>query len=172
MTMLAVMRHAKSDRGRPGLADFDRPLNERGCNAAKRVGQEVRHRHVRFDHVIASPALRVRETLDELRRGYEAELDVIFEPRIYDATVATLLDLVRAIPETVHSPLLVGHNPGLHQLVLVLTANDREGLRRKVEDELPTAAVVLIEFPAVRWDEAVAGAGNVRELILPNELKD
>jgi phosphohistidine phosphatase len=68
--------------------------------------------------------------------------------------------------------LLVGHNPGLHQLVLELTADDEEGLRRQVEDKLPTAAVALIELPALRWDETVAGSGTIRELILPRELKD
>ena len=172
MTILAVMRHAKSDWGQPGLSDFDRPLNERGRKAARRVGRELRRRRVRFDHVIASPAVRMRETLDELWRGYEAELEVSFEPRVYDASLATLVALVRAIPARVHAPLLVGHNPGLHQLVLELTANDEEGLRRQVEDKLPTAAVALIELPALRWDETAAGSGNIRELILPRELKD
>ena len=169
MTILAVMRHAKSDWAQ-GLADFDRPLNERGRKAAERVGRELRHRHARFDHVFASPAARVRETLHRLWRGYEAEVDVTFEPRIYDANVDTLFDFVRAIPGNVHAPLLVGHNPGLHQLVLQLTADEDHGLRQEVSENLPTAAVALVELSAGRWDETAPGSGKIVELILPREL--
>ena len=172
MTLLAIMRHAKSDWGQPELADFDRPLNERGRKAAKRVGHELKHRHVRFDHVIASPAVRVRETLDQIWRGYGTEPDVTFDPCVYGASLDTLLDLVRAIPADIHAPLLVGHNPGLHQLVLALAADDEQGFRRKVAENLPTAAVALVELPAARWVEAARGSGNLRELILPRELKD
>lgn len=170
MTILAIMRHAKSDWGQPDLADFDRPLNERGRKAAKRVGRELRHRNFRFDHVLASPAVRVRETLGRLWRGYEAELDVTFDPRIYDASVDTLLELVRAIPANVHAPLLVGHNPGLHRLVLELTADEDHGLRQKVSQNLPTAAVALVELSGERWDETALGSGKIVELILPREL--
>ncbi len=169
MTIIAIMRHAKSDWGQPGLADFDRPLNERGRKAAKRVGRELKRRKVRFDRVIASPAARVRETLAELAKGYGEPLDPEFEQRIYEAGVDDLFELVRTIPGPVHAPLLVGHNPGLHQLVLKL-ARDDDQFRGKISDNLPTAALALIELPAGRWDEVEPGTGRIVELILPREL--
>lgn len=172
MTILAIMRHAKSDWGQPALADFDRPLNERGRKAAKRVGRELKDRRVRFDRVIASPAVRVRETLERLERGYGKQFPVEFDPRVYDATLPTLLELVRTIPGRFHAPLLIGHNPGLHQLALALTSADASSLRDKLTENFPTGALALIEFPAVRWDEIAETTGIVRELILPRELGD
>ena len=170
MTILTVLRHAKSSWAQTGLDDFDRPLNDRGRKAARRVGRELRHRHVRFDRVIASPAVRVRETLKELAEGYNDDLDVRFDERIYAADAGMLLDLVQSIPDQVHAPLLVGHNPGLQELLLKLTRDDDGGLRGKVAAKYPTAAVAIVTLPAPRWEEVAAGSGQLRELILPREL--
>jgi phosphohistidine phosphatase len=170
MTVLTIMRHAKSSWDGPGLADFDRPLNDRGRKAARRIGRELKRRRMRFDQVIASPAVRVRETLQEVAEGYGDSFDIRFDPRIYAATAQTLFDLIRHIPERVHAPLLVGHNPTLQQLVLELTSGDERGLRARVEDKFPTAAVAMIELPAVRWDEVELNSGTIRELILPRDL--
>jgi phosphohistidine phosphatase len=169
VTILAVLRHAKSDWGTPGLADFDRPLNERGRKAARRIGRELRRRKIRFDQVLASPALRVRETLDGLVEGYGKALDVRFEESIYDARAETLFRLVRTIGGEVHAPLLVGHNPGLYELVLSLAGED-DDLRPEIAAKFPTAALALISLPAGRWDEVAPGTGKVRELILPRQL--
>ena len=171
MTILAIMRHAKSDWGESGLADFDRPLNRRGRKAAAQVGRELKRRGVRFDRVLASPALRVRETLERLDEGYGGLPEPQFERRIYDAGLDALFELVRTIPDTAHAPLLVGHNPGLHQLLLHLTS-EADGLRSRVSDNLPTAAFALIELPATRWEEVESGAGRLAELILPREIDD
>jgi phosphohistidine phosphatase len=170
MTILTVLRHAKSSWDQQDLDDFDRRLNDRGRKAARRVGRELKRRHVRFDRVIASPALRVRETLDELAKGYDKDLDIRFDERIYDAGVETLLDVVQSISDEVHAPLLVGHNPGLQELLLRLTRDDDAGLRRKVAGKYPTAAVAVVTLPAPRWEEISPDSGEIRELILPREL--
>ena len=170
MTLLAVLRHAKSSWDDPSLKDFDRPLNERGRKAARQVGRELKQRRVRFDHVIASPALRVRETIDGVAKGYGDRWDVHFEPQIYEAGVEGLFRLVRSIPEHFHAPVLIGHNPTLQQLVLKLTRDDEKGLRGKVAAKYPTAALALIELPVVRWDEVQPESGTIVELILPRDL--
>lgn len=169
MKTLTIMRHAKSSWGDSSLRDFDRPLNERGCKAARRIGRELKRRKVRFDAVIASPARRVRETLDGVAQGYGEIFDIRFEEDIYAASTGTLLGLVRGLEPTVHAPLFVGHNPGLHYLVLQL-ARESDALRAKVEDKFPTGAVAMIELSAVRWDEVEPNSGTIRELILPREL--
>jgi phosphohistidine phosphatase len=170
MTILALLRHAKSSWDAQGLDDFDRPLNERGRKAARRVGRELKQRGVRFDRVIASPAARVRETLQELAKGYDKTLDVRFDERIYAAGTEALMDIVKGIPEDVHAPLLVGHNPGLHEVLLKLTRDDDAGLRRKVGAKYPTAALAVVTFAAPRWEEVSPDSGEIRELILPREL--
>ena len=170
MTLLTTLRHAKSSWDEPGLDDFDRPLNDRGRKAARRVGRELKRRRIRFDHVIASPAVRVRETIGELSKGYGKLPDVSFDSQIYDASADALLHVLRRIPETAHAPLLVGHNPGMQQLVLALVREDGNGLRGRVAEKYPTAALAMIELAVPRWDEVETQSGTIVELILPREL--
>jgi phosphohistidine phosphatase len=165
---LTILRHAKSSWDDP-VADFDRPLNARGRKAAVTVGEELKRRGVQFDCVIASPAKRVRETLDQLAKGYGGPLDLHFDERIYLASADNLLDLVRGIPDDVRSALIVGHNPGLHRLALLLTRDDG-ALRQRIADNLPTAAVAGVELGAMRWSEVEPGSGEIVELILPRDL--
>lgn len=171
MKRLALLRHAKSNRDEPSRDDFDRPLNERGREAARRMGRELKHRRMCFDLCLASPAGRVRETLDGLTEGFgDLPFPVRFEPRIYMATSADLLDIVRMIENDVQSLLLVGHNPGLHRLAVELTREEDGGLRRRVEDKFPTAAFAMINLPVDRWTAVEPGAGELTELIVPKEL--
>lgn len=171
MKRVTLLRHAKSSWDRPNTDDLDRPLNARGWNAARRMGHELKHCKMRFDLCLASPAARVRETLDGLAEGYGSfEFAVRFEPRIYLADTATLFDLIRALPDEIETPLLVGHNPGLERLVAELTKDDPKGLRLRVEHKYPTAALAVIELPADRWADVEQGSGELVELILPKEL--
>jgi phosphohistidine phosphatase len=170
MKRLAVLRHAKSSWGDPRLDDINRPLNERGWKAARRIGRELKHRRMRFDLVLASPAARVRETIDGLQQEFDFEAPIQFEPLIYEATEETLLELVRGLPDTVSAPLCVGHNPGLERLIVGLTRDDREGLRDRIAGKYPTAALAVIELPAKRWKDVRPGSGEVIDLILPREL--
>lgn len=170
MTVLSILRHAKSSWDDPALGDFDRPLNHRGRHAAERVGRELKLRGVHFDHVLASPAARVRETLERLERGYGALPPVTFDQALYAASGAALLDRVRGLSGEVQAPLLVGHNPGMHALLLALTVDDEDGLRERVRDKYPTGAFAMMILPAVRWDEVAPASGQIRELILPRDL--
>ena len=101
MKRLTILRHAKSSWDDASRDDFDRPLNPRGWKDARRVGRELNRRSVHFDFGLASPAARVRETLDGVAEGFgEFTFEIRFEPRVYEASAATLLDLVRGLPET------------------------------------------------------------------------
>ncbi len=168
MKRLAILRHAKSDWGDAKLDDFDRPLNDRGWKAARRMGRELRDRGIEFDLVIASPAARVRETLDGLTEKLKPNVEIRFEPRMYLASGEALLEILRELPEKLQAPLLVGHNPGLQQLVLDLARAG--GDRNEVAHKFPTAAFVRIELPAERWPDVVHGSGRIAALILPREL--
>ena len=162
MKRLAMMRHAKSSWDDRQLDDFNRPLNDRGWKAAWRMGREMSARGMQFDLVLASAAARVRETIDGVQRHYDfGAAPIRFEPRLYGASEATLLEIVRALPESVRAPLLVGHNPGLERLIAELTG----GIRK-----FPTAALAVVELPEKLWAEVEPGAGEIVELILPKEL--
>jgi phosphohistidine phosphatase len=89
---------------------------------------------------------------------------------MYLADEQTLLSLVRAMPEKVHAPLLVGHNPGLERLLVELTHDDGDGLRNRIATRYPTGAFAGVELPADRWTDVTPGDGEIVELILPKEL--
>lgn len=170
MKRLTVMRHAKSDWGDAELDDFNRPLNERGWKAARRMGRELDQRGFHFDLVLASPAARARETIDAVQQKFDFKAPIRFEQRIYLASEALLLTMVQGLPESVHRPLLVGHNPGLQRLLLHLTHHGEHHLRHKIGEKYPTGAVAVVELPAHRWDQVESGSGEIVDLILPKDL--
>lgn len=171
MKRLTVLRHAKSSWADPDPDDFNRPLNERGWKAARRIGKEMKRRHMSFDLGLASPAARVRETIDGLTETYgEPSFPIRFEPRIYMASLEVLCDLVRSLPADVEDALIVGHNPGLERLVSELTRDDAAGLREKAAGKFPTAALAVIELPARNWAAVEPEKGKLVELILPKAL--
>ena len=170
MKLLTILRHAKSSWDDPRLEDFNRPLNDRGWKAARRIGRELESRGIRFDLVIASPAARVRETIDGLKEKLKLNAEIRFEQRMYMATETMLLHIVQEIPEEAQAPLLVGHNPGFQQLVADLTLPDSEGLRERAMHKFPTAALARIELPVRSWAKVEAGSGELAELIVPRDL--
>ena len=170
MKRLTLLRHAKSNWDHEGVDDLNRPLNERGWKAARRIGKELKNRGIHFDLVLASTAARVRETIDGLEEKFEFDCEIRFEQQLYLASAETLLSTVRGLSESVHLPLLVGHNPGLERLVIELTRDDDHDLRRRVSNRFPTAALAVIEFQAESWSDIAPGCGEVVDLILPKEL--
>ena len=151
MKRLALLRHAKSSWGDAALDDFNRPLNDRGWKAARRIGRELAERGLKFDLVVSSTAARTRETIDGVKEKYDFAAPIKFEPRLYGASEQVLLEIVRGLDDEVTAPLIVGHNPGLEQLVTELTRNDSEGFRQRVAGKFPTAALAIVELPATRW---------------------
>lgn len=170
MKRLTVLRHAKSSWDDPGLDDFNRPLNDRGWKAARRMGHEMKHRGMHFDLVLASTAARVRETIDGVQEKYDFDAPIEFEQRIYLATEEDLLELVRGLSDKARSALLIGHNPGLERLAVELTRDDDKGFRQRVAGKFPTAGLAVVELPAQRWHEVQPGSGKIVELIFPKEL--
>ncbi|MEA3064943.1 MAG: phosphohistidine phosphatase [Sphingomonadales bacterium] len=169
MKSLTLLRHAKSGWDDPVTRDFDRPLNPRGRRAARTVGAEMKAQGLAFELVLASPARRVVETLDEIAGGYGA-IARCYDERLYLAAAATLLHIVRHAPDDVGRLLLVGHNPGLEELALRLARGDGDALRGEVEVKYPTGTVVEIELPVERWSEVRQGSGRIARFIRPRDL--
>lgn len=168
MKTLTLLRHAKSAWDDPVARDFDRPLNKRGRRAAKTIGREMRTQNLVFDSVIASPAVRVVETLADVADGYGHAFDPRYDKRIYLATADTLLDLIHEADDGAERLLIVGHNPGLERLAMLLTSG--EGLRTELAIKYPTATVAEITLPVEQWREAREGIGTLVRFIRPRDL--
>jgi len=170
MKRLAILRHAKSSWDDLALDDFNRPLNERGWKAARRMGRELTKRGMKFDLVLSSTSARTRETIDGIQEQYTFSAPIEFEQRLYHASESVLLERIRALDEKVEAPMIVGHNPGLEQLIGELTRDDEKGLRARVADKFPTGALAVIKLPAMRWADVEPGSGEIVELILPKDF--
>ena len=170
MKTLTLLRHAKSGWDDPVARDFDRPLNPRGRRAAQTVGKEMRARDLGFDKVLASPAARVVETLEEIGSGYGEVLQPHYDQRLYLASAETILDLLQSTEDRLNRLLIVGHNPGLERLVLLLTKQGAGQLRDQAEIKYPTATLAEISFPVERWSEVAEGSGTLTLFIRPRDL--
>lgn len=168
MKTLTLLRHAKSDWSDGVSRDFDRPLNARGRRAARVMGAHMSAQGLSFDRVLASPALRVKATLDEVEAGYGGRLPRDYDERIYLATAWTLLDVVQETADTVERLLLVGHNPGLEELALQLAEDAQSLMRLEVEIKYPTATLAEIALDADRW--ADAARGRLLRFVRPRDL--
>lgn len=171
MKTLTLLRHAKSSWDDPVERDFDRPLNARGRKAAVTVGRHMRGEQLSFDHVVASPALRIVETIEEVEAGYGSALAPAYDRRVYLASASSLLDVVHELPEGAQSALLIGHNPGLEDLILLLIP-DRAGdlLRDLVEEKFPTASLATLTFAVDDWAAIKAGGGALVRFTRPRDL--
>jgi phosphohistidine phosphatase len=169
MKILTLLRHAKSGWDDPVSRDFDRPLNPRGRRAARTVARAMKAQGLGFDLILASPARRVIETLEEVAADY-GPLRPDFDQRLYLASTATLLEIVRTTPDEVERLLVVGHNPGLEELALRLSRRGEGGLRGEVEVKYPTGTVAQIGLPVERWADVKEGIGRIERFIRPRDL--
>ena len=170
MKTLTLLRHAKSSWDGPAASDFDRPLSKRGHRAARTIGRELKAQEIGFDAVIASPAARVVETVTDLAEGYGSPIRPAFDPRIYLGSVATLLAVVRETDDAAERLLMVGHNPGLEALAMLLTRDDGNVLRGELATKYPTATLAEIALPIDHWRDAAAGTGALARFIRPRDL--
>lgn len=173
MKRLITFRHAKSGWDQPATRDFDRALNDKGRRAAATMGRHLRTAGVRFDHIIASPAVRVIETLDAMLDGYGRRIPPSWDRRAYLASAAMLLEIVQEAPEGVETLLLAGHNPGIEELVLLLsTAAGEEEIaaRTSIGEKYPTASVAELTFDVDTWAEVDEGRGHLVRFVRPRDL--
>jgi phosphohistidine phosphatase len=163
MKRLLLLRHAKSSWDGPRLADFERPLNERGLRAAPLIGRLLLRRKIRPDLVLSSPAERARRTAALVSEAAGLEAPTRYDERIYEATAERLVEVVSQIEEAVDELLLVGHNPGMEEL-LELLAGERRAM--------PTAALARINLDVEKWSKVRAGSGRLEFHVRPRELEE
>ncbi|EMD83852.1 SixA phosphatase family protein [Pacificimonas flava] len=170
MKIVTLLRHAKSSWNDDVARDLDRPLNAKGHRAAETVGAHLKHIGLGWDAAIASPAVRVAETIKAFEAGYGRAAGATSDRRVYMADAATLLDVIHELPASTDSVLLIGHNPGLEDLVFMLTPADENPYRLAVDEKYPTATVCQMRFDVDAWDEVEEGGGTIALLVRPRDL--
>jgi phosphohistidine phosphatase len=171
LKILGLYRHAKSDWHDARARDFDRPLNKRGRKGAALMGRHIADHAIAWERMIASPAVRVAETIELGAKAAERTLPVIWDRRIYLASSATLLDLIHEQEGDPASILMIGHNPGLEDLIFDLVPDDGSSpLRDIVEEKFPTAAYAVLELDAESWADVREGSARLIHLTRPRDL--
>lgn len=167
---LWVVRHAKSDWGHASLPDHDRPLAPRGVAALPGIRDELRARGASPTTVLCSSAVRTVATLDGLRPALPPDADVVIDPDLYGAPARTWLDRCRAIDGDDTEVLLIGHNPGLEDLLHLLAGSGVPAALAQLAAKLPTGALGALAFTGP-WAMVEPGACHLELLRVPRPTR-
>jgi len=160
---LFLVRHAKSSWSDPSLADRDRPLNERGRRAARKMGRRLAKQGRSLDLLLSSPAVRALKTARAIaRKLHYPRRNILVNTGLYACAVADLLRTVRALDERFARVMLIGHNPEItglaHRLCQQIT-------------HMPTCAVARLEFDAASWAVVGREAPSQVEFDYPKRMR-
>ena len=169
--ILGLLRHAKSDWDDTTLRDFDRGLNDRGRKGAKVIGEHIRDHGIKWDLLIASPAVRVVATLEVAM----PDTQVAFDKRLYLASSDTIVETVQEHAESSEEEpdaiLISGHNPGLQEVLLDLVSPAQENdLFREASVKFPTAAFAVLECKIDSWADLKNYCAKLVHLARPRDL--
>jgi phosphohistidine phosphatase len=171
MSDLILLRHAKAISKDGNFRDIDRPLDERGRDSARAVAQWLTRNRVQPALVLCSPAVRTRETLSLVGAAFDPPPPIEFESGLYVADADRLLARLREVPEETHSVMIVGHNPGLHELALALADTSGGPLASRLAINLPTAGLARFEV-AVEWAGLLRRVARLVALFSPKDSSD
>ena len=161
MLTLYLLRHAKSSWADASQPDFERGLTDRGREAAAFIGDFIREKGIDFDLVLVSTAVRTRETIELIKERANFRGEVRYDERIYEATVSRLLEIISEVDDDRESVLLVGHNPGIEELLTLLTGE---------QQHVTTANFAKIKLNLPNWSANPAHEGTLEWIIRPKEM--
>jgi phosphohistidine phosphatase len=163
MKALTIIRHAKSSWQYAGMDDVDRPLNHRGRRDAPRMGRQMARRGLAPDCFLSSPANRAITTARAIAEqiGFPGQ-GILEIPRLYDADVTDLVEVVRTQQSGHAHVALVAHNPGCTDLLRYLTGQNF--------DSIPTCAVAHTSLAIDDWQNLRARCATLRFLDVPRSL--
>jgi len=154
------MRHAKSSWDNSDLADFDRPLSDRGEAAAPFMGELIAARGLAPEEIVSSPAKRALQTATLVKESGGIEAPIRLDERIYEAGAQTLKQVASEFRDELDIMMMIGHNPGFEGFVSFLTGR---------QESMPTAALAVIDLDIDKWSDVKNGEGDLIEVIRPKE---
>jgi phosphohistidine phosphatase len=168
---LGLFRHAKSDWHDARARDFDRPLNDRGRKGAAVMGRHIIDHGIKWERILASPAVRVAQTIEVATQAVSITVPVRWDRRIYLASSPTLIELLREQEGDPASILMIGHNPSLEDVIFDMVPDDGSSpLRDIVEEKFPTASYAVMEIDCASWADIEEGTARLVHLTRPRDL--
>ena len=175
MRRLMLLRHAKTETDAPSGRDQDRRLDDRGRSDAVEIGGWIAAHPPFPDLVMVSPAVRAHQTWDiawQAMKDFGAEPRIELLPELYGAGPSQLLQIVREA--SVADPrrlMLVGHNPGMHELALALGGSGNHVGRKALADNLPTSGLAVFDFVVDDWTVVAFRRGRLVQFVSPKLIK-
>jgi phosphohistidine phosphatase len=159
---LLLLRHAKSSWENPACDDHERPLNERGRNAAKMIGRLIKQEKLQIDAVLSSTSVRTKETAALVFAQLKKPPAISYHDELYHASVNQIISMVKDVAEPARSVMVLGHNPGFEEFLTEMTGELQS---------FPTAGLARIEFELQRWSQLDSTVrGTLIELWRPKEM--
>ncbi|HQR23281.1 MAG TPA: histidine phosphatase family protein [Steroidobacteraceae bacterium] len=164
MKRLTLVRHAKSDTPMPGQQDWDRPLNRRGQRDAPEMARRLRARKLKPDLILSSPSVRTLATAAIMARELKVDASLVGQDeRLYLASPADILAVIRDLGGHASHVMVFGHNPGMTDCANALSASERI-------DNMPTCCVFTALFDLDDWSALEFGTGQDAEFDYPKNL--
>src|SRR6478609_7439918 len=171
MRRLLLLRHAKAERSEAGIEDRVRSLIDRGRKDAAKLGAYMATHGLVPDRVAASPSARTQETWKFAAAAFRPAPAASSSERLYNATPSAILGVIKETPAAAHTLLIVGHNPGLHELALMLIASGDVDTRERLREQLPTSGLVVIDFAFDDWSRLHPRCGRLERFVSPKSLE-
>ncbi|MFR0354059.1 SixA phosphatase family protein [Streptomyces sediminimaris] len=167
---LVVLRHAKS-AWPEGVADHERPLARRGLRDAPAAGRALAEADCLPDLALCSTAVRAHQTWELASAQWGSPPPVRHDPRLYGAGAREVLSVVHEVSAEVETLLLVGHNPGLEELVLALAGDDLDDALQRVRTKFPTSAIAVLAWHGPAWGALLPGTALLTGTLVPRGRK-
>jgi phosphohistidine phosphatase len=167
---LILFRHAKSEKAEPGMPDPDRRLNARGRGDATTMGAYMARHQLIPDLTLISSSQRTRETWEHIAAQVSTRASPVFDRRLYNAGANAILRVIEETDQAVHTLLVIGHNPGLHDLARKLIASGDVEARERLNEGLPTSGLAVIDFAADSWRKLHPHGGRLERFVTPRSL--
>jgi phosphohistidine phosphatase len=171
MRRLLLLRHAKAERSEPGMEDLARVLIERGRRDAIKIGAYMANHALVPDRVVVSPAARAQETWKYAAAAFRPAPAAMMAAQLYDAIPHAIFAIIKEAPAAAHTLLVICHNPGLHEVALMLIASGDIEARERLREKLPTCGLIIIDFAFDAWGKLHPQCGRLERFISPKSLE-
>ncbi len=169
MRRLLLFRHATAESGASGTSDQARELTPEGRDDAATMARYLARHAFKPDRVLVSPAVRTRETWTAMQPAL-GDIATDYDARIYDATPDSLLAVAKSAPASAQTVMLVGHNPGLQEFAVQLTATGDIDVRERLREKFPTSGLAILDFALESWSALHPRSGRLERFVSPKTI--
>ena len=170
MRRLILLRHSTAERPDPRQSDQERVLAPQGRTDAAMVGAYLANHSFRPDQVVVSPSSRTRETWRQVAAALRLAPEARFDERVYNATAQALFNVIAETADGVSTVLLLGHNPGLHELAMLLVATGDIDTRERLRENFPTSGIAIFDFALDSWSKLHPRSGRLERFVSPKQI--